>query len=140
MKRCQCKTLKGKQCTLNASTKSGNNQDFCDRYHQKCVQVFAESPKRNITKKRQPKMEISPKRKSFKSPKKQKCQCVTNKGKQCTLDASTKPGNDSRFCDRFHQKCKNSMKSIRKSPKITQKSSKITLKSQRIIRKLPRID
>ena len=108
MKRCQCKTLKGTQCTLNASTKSGDNPDFCDTFHQKCtpsLQIFSKSPK--IIKN------------NLKSPgKRNKCQCLTTKGKRCKLNASTKPGNNHLFCDRFHQK------NAKKSHKIVRKRSK----------------
>ena len=43
MSRCQCVTIKGERCKLQASKKSGDDKDFCWR-HQNCQQVFSKSP------------------------------------------------------------------------------------------------
>ena len=43
------------------------------------------------------------------------CQCITIKGNQCKLPASTKKEDNPKFCSRWHQKCQNIVKSKPKS-------------------------
>ena len=52
------------------------------------------------------------------------CQCLTKKGTRCKLLASTKKGEDPKYCSRWHQSCsKNTVKETKPSKKMIGKKS-----------------